>query len=79
MSKKVAGVKCSESRSIKHGSWFQQSNFTFHEILHITYDIVRREPAHQIQKEYPRDRTAVVHALYRYLLLQVRARLCRLQ
>jgi len=33
--KKVAGVKCSESRSIKHGLWFQQSILTFHEILRI--------------------------------------------
>jgi len=47
--KKVAGVKCSESKSIKHGSWFQQRNFTFREILLISYDIVRREPASHIQ------------------------------
>ena len=50
--KKVAGVKCSESRSIKHGSWFQQSNLTFREILLISYDIVRREPALHIQQEF---------------------------
>jgi len=49
--KKVAGVKCSESRSIKHGSWFQQSNLTFQEIFRISYDIVRREPACQIKQE----------------------------
>jgi hypothetical protein len=30
--------------------WFQQSNLTFHEILHI--NDVCHEPAHQIQKEY---------------------------
>jgi len=50
--RKVAGVKCSSSRSIKNGSWFQQSNLTFREILLLTYDIVRREPAHQIKEEY---------------------------
>ena len=50
--KKVDGVKCSESRSIKHGSWFQHSNLTFREILLISYDIVRREPARHIQQEY---------------------------
>ena len=70
--KKVAGVKCSESRSIKHGSWFQHSHLTLNEILLIKYDIVRREPARHIQKEY------VVLALLRHLLLQVRARLCHL-
>jgi len=37
--RKVAGAKYSESRSIKHGSWFQQSNLTLQEILFITYDI----------------------------------------
>lgn len=50
---KVAGAKCSESRSIKHGLWFQQSNLTFLEILHVTYDLVRREHALQFQSEYP--------------------------
>jgi len=50
--KKIASVKCSESRSIKHGSWFQQSNLTFREILLISYDIVCREPAHHIQQEF---------------------------
>jgi hypothetical protein len=38
--------------SIRHGSWFQWSNITLQEILLITYDIVCREPAHKIQKEY---------------------------
>jgi len=50
--RKVGGAKCSESRSIKHGSWFHLSNLTFQEILFLTYDIVRREPAHQIQNEH---------------------------
>jgi hypothetical protein len=50
--RKVARAKCSKSRSIKHGSWFRQSNLTFQEILYLTYDIVRREPAHQIQNEH---------------------------
>ena len=48
--RKVSGVQCSESKSIKHGSRFQQSNLAFQEILLISYDIVRREPAHQIQE-----------------------------
>ena len=50
--RKVDGVKCSESMSIKHGSWFQRSNLTFQEILYLTYNIVRREPAHQIEHEH---------------------------
>jgi hypothetical protein len=37
---------------IKQGSWFQQSNLIFQEILLITYDIVYREPAHKIRSEY---------------------------
>ena len=41
--RKVAGATCSESRSIKHGSWFQKSNLTSQEILLISYDIMRRE------------------------------------
>jgi hypothetical protein len=41
--RKVAGAKCSESRSIKHGSWFQKGNLTSQEILLISYNIVRRE------------------------------------
>jgi len=50
--KKVAGVKCSESRSIKHGSWFQRSNLTFREVLRLTYDIMRRESARRVRGEY---------------------------
>jgi len=50
--RKFAGAKCSDSRTIKHGSWFQQRNVTFQEILYSTYDIVRRDPAQQIQNEY---------------------------
>ena len=48
----VAGVRCSSSMSIKNGSWFQQSNLTFREILFLTYDIVSREPAHHMKEEY---------------------------
>jgi len=47
---KVEGATCSESGSIKHGSWLQKSNLIFQEILLITYDIVRREHAQQIQR-----------------------------
>ena len=50
--RRVAGTRCSESRSIKHGSWSQPSNFTFQEILLITHDIVCRENGHQTQKEH---------------------------
>ena len=50
--RRVAGVSCNKSASIKQGSWFQQSNLTLQEILLITHDIVCRETAHQIQKEY---------------------------
>jgi hypothetical protein len=42
----------SESKSIKHGSWFQHSNLTFHEVLFLTYDFVRHEPAHLIESEH---------------------------
>ena len=34
--RKVAGVKCSASRSIRTGSWFQQSRLTFREVLSLT-------------------------------------------
>ena len=68
--KKVAGFKCSESRSINRARG-SSSHLTFHEILLIKYHIVRREHAHHIQKE------CVAFALLRHLL-QVRALLCRL-
>jgi transposase-like protein len=38
--------------SIRDGSWFQQSNLTLLEILLLTYHIVCREQAQQIQSEY---------------------------
>jgi len=50
--RKVAEAKCSQSQGIRHGSWFQQSNLTFQEVLYLTYDIVCRVPAHQIRREY---------------------------
>jgi len=50
--RKVAGVKCSASRSIRTGSWLQQSTLTFREVLLVTYGIVCREPAHRIMEEY---------------------------
>jgi len=52
MSKEGHWGEVFESTSIKHGSWFQQSNLTFQEICFLTYDIVRRETAHQIQNEH---------------------------
>ena len=48
----VAGVQYSSSMSIKNGSWLQQSNLTFPEILFLTYDIVCHEPARHIKEEY---------------------------
>ena len=48
---RVHGTRCHETASILHGSWFQKGNLTVLEILLITYYIVRREPAHQIQNE----------------------------
>ena len=44
-------ARCRGTASIKHGSWFQKSNLIFLEILLITYGIVCRESAHQIQNE----------------------------
>ena len=48
----VAGTRCNQSVSIKFGSWFQQSNLMLHEIMLMTYDIVRRVPAVHIRSEY---------------------------
>jgi len=48
----VAGNRCSGSRSIRHGSWFQRSKLTLQEVLFLTYDILSREPAHKIQHEH---------------------------
>jgi hypothetical protein len=48
----VAGTRCSGSRSIRHGSWFQQSILTPQEVLYLTYDILRCEPAKHIQHEH---------------------------
>jgi len=47
----VARVRCRGSVSIRHGSWFRLSNRTFLEIIPITYDILRRDSAHQIENE----------------------------
>jgi hypothetical protein len=41
---------CSTATSIRYGSWFQQSNLNFMEAMILTYDIVRRVPAHIIQQ-----------------------------
>jgi transposase-like protein len=37
---------------MRHKSWFQQSNLTLQEIMLLTYDIVCRVPATQIEHEY---------------------------
>ena len=41
----VAGTRCFRSRSIRHGSWFQEG-------LYLTYHILRRESAKDIQHEH---------------------------
>jgi hypothetical protein len=46
--RRVAGASCNRSTSIRHESWFQQSNLTLLQILLLTYDIVCRDPAHRI-------------------------------
>jgi hypothetical protein len=50
--KMVCGSRCSGARSIRHGTWFHISHLTFQEVLFLTYDILRREPAHLIQHEH---------------------------
>ena len=47
--RRVAGAACKQSTSIRHGSWFQLSRLTLYEIMLLTYDIVCREPANQIE------------------------------
>ena len=49
---------CSESKSIKHGSWFQHTNLTFQEVMFLTY-IVRREPAALNKNEHCFSSTTV--------------------
>jgi hypothetical protein len=50
--KRVSGITCNQSASIRQGSWFQDSKLTIQEIPLITYDIVYCEPAHKIRSEY---------------------------
>jgi hypothetical protein len=38
--------------SIRHGSWFQKSKLTFQEVLYLTYNILRHEPADHIRHEH---------------------------
>jgi transposase-like protein len=47
-----AGARCNIYTSIRHGSWFQQSNPTLFEILILTYDIVCRDSASNTHNEY---------------------------
>ena len=49
--KSVARVRCRGTASIRHGSWFRLSNLTLLEIIAITYDILRRDYAHQMENE----------------------------
>ena len=50
--RRTSASGCSVSMSVRHGSWFQQSNLTLAEVMFLTYDIVRRVPAHAIQREH---------------------------
>ena len=50
--RRVTGVRCNQSASIKQGSSLQQDNLTIQDILLITYDTVCRERATKIQSEY---------------------------
>jgi hypothetical protein len=50
--RRVAGSTCNQSASIRHGTWIQLCKLTLLEIILLTYDIVCREPAHKIEKEY---------------------------
>ena len=48
----VARTRCCAPRSTSQGSLFQRSHLTFQEVLYLTFDILRREPAHQIEREH---------------------------
>jgi hypothetical protein len=56
---KTSASVCSACTSARHGSWFQQRNLTFQEVIFLTYDIVRRVPAHLIQREHLFTPTAI--------------------
>ena len=47
-----AATVCSETQSIKYGSWFHHSCLTFQEVLFLTYEIVHNVPAKRILHEY---------------------------
>ena len=47
-----AAVVCSETKSIRHGPWLQQSKLTLQEVMYLTYDIVHRVPARIIHKQH---------------------------
>jgi hypothetical protein len=47
-----AAVIYSQTKSIKHDSWFQQNKLTLQEVMYLTYDILRRVPAHIVHKEH---------------------------
>ena len=74
-----ARTRCSGSRSITHGSWFQGSHLTLQEVLYLTYDILRREPANKsnanitspITRQASRDLQLFVPGRQRYLATQV--------
>jgi hypothetical protein len=57
--------------SIRHGTWFQQSNLNFMEVLFLMYDIVRRVSAHIIQQEHQFGSAAITDwaKLYREVIL----------
>ena len=50
--RKTSAFRCNVSTSIRHDSWFTQSNLSFMEVLFLTYDIVCRVPAQCIQLDH---------------------------
>ena len=48
--KRVAGIRCRGTPSIRHGSRFQLSNLTLMELILFTY-ILHRDPAHRTENE----------------------------
>ena len=48
----VCAFACRASISIRHGTWFQQSNLNFMEVLLLTYDYVHHVPAYAILQEH---------------------------
>ena len=48
----TSAYACSDSTPIRHGSWCQQCNLNFMEVLFLTYGVVRLVPTHTVQQEH---------------------------